>query len=199
MPLSLRAMILSSCCADHGIYEPFVFEWDMKPFAAHQPKISLQSSIGNGVSFLNKNLSMQMFGEGKNGISSLLGFLASFKYDNTSLLLSSRINSISKLRHALLKAQQLLYSYDDDDAISEVGRLDDLGFLPGWGATVGTVCESFQLMLDLIQAPDSNTLESFLSRLPLIFRVVILSPHGYFGQNNVLGLPDTGGQVGSWR
>jgi sucrose synthase len=49
--------------------------------------------------------------------------------------------------------------------------------------------------LDLIQAPDSNTLERFLCRLPLVFRVVILSPHGFFGQNNVLGLPDTGGQV----
>ncbi len=32
---------------------------------------------------------------------------------------------------------------------------------------------------------------------PLIFlsQVVILSPHGYFGQTNVLGMPDTGGQV----
>jgi len=29
----------------------------------------------------------------------------------------------------------------------------------------------------------------------MIFNVVILSPHGYFGQSNVLGLPDTGGQV----
>lgn len=27
-------------------------------------------------------------------------------------------------------------------------------------------------------------------------QVVILSPHGYFGQTNVLGMPDTGGQVG---
>ena len=26
--------------------------------------------------------------------------------------------------------------------------------------------------------------------------VVTMSPHGYFGQSNVLGLPDTGGQVG---
>lgn len=25
--------------------------------------------------------------------------------------------------------------------------------------------------------------------------MVILSPHGFFGQSNVLGLPDTGGQV----
>jgi sucrose synthase len=29
----------------------------------------------------------------------------------------------------------------------------------------------------------------------MIFSIVILSPHGYFGQSNVLGLPDTGGQV----
>lgn len=27
------------------------------------------------------------------------------------------------------------------------------------------------------------------------FKVVILSPHGFFGQQNVLGKPDTGGQV----
>ena len=29
----------------------------------------------------------------------------------------------------------------------------------------------------------------------MVFNVVIFSPHGYFGQANVLGLPDTGGQV----
>lgn len=29
----------------------------------------------------------------------------------------------------------------------------------------------------------------------MIFNIVILSPHGYFGQENVLGLPDAGGQV----
>lgn len=29
----------------------------------------------------------------------------------------------------------------------------------------------------------------------MISRLLILSPHGYFGQDNVLGLPDTGGQV----
>ncbi|AQL01409.1 Sucrose synthase 1 [Zea mays] len=29
----------------------------------------------------------------------------------------------------------------------------------------------------------------------MMFNVVILSPHGYFAQSNVLGYPDTGGQV----
>ena len=38
-------------------------------------------------------------------------------------------------------------------------------------------------------------LQNFLGRLPIGFNVVILSPHGFFGQANVLGKPDTGGQV----
>lgn len=45
------------------------------------------------------------------------------------------------------------------------------------------------------QAPDADSLERFLGSLPLISDVVVMSPHGYFGQSNVLGLPDTGGQV----
>ena len=51
------------------------------------------------------------------------------------------------------------------------------------------------LLLEILQAPDPDTLEKFLGRIPMVFNVVILSPHGYFGQANVLGLPDTGGQV----
>ena len=38
-------------------------------------------------------------------------------------------------------------------------------------------------------------LQKFLARIPMIFSMAIISPHGFFGQKNVLGLPDTGGQV----
>jgi sucrose synthase len=31
--------------------------------------------------------------------------------------------------------------------------------------------------------------------MPMIFSIAIISPHGYFGQSNVLGKPDTGGQI----
>ena len=51
------------------------------------------------------------------------------------------------------------------------------------------------LALDLLEAPDSARLQEFLSRTPNMFNVVILSPHGYFGQRDVLGKPDTGGQA----
>ncbi|MCH5374404.1 MAG: sucrose synthase, partial [Planctomycetes bacterium] len=40
-----------------------------------------------------------------------------------------------------------------------------------------------------------RSLEQFLSRVPMIFSIAIISPHGWFGQSNVLGRPDTGGQV----
>ena len=46
-----------------------------------------------------------------------------------------------------------------------------------------------------MQAPDAELLQEFLGRLPIIFNVAILSPHGFFGQKDVLGKPDTGGQA----
>jgi sucrose synthase len=52
-----------------------------------------------------------------------------------------------------------------------------------------------ELLQDLLEAPEPATLASFLARIPMVFNVVILSPHGYFAQSNVMGLPDTGGQV----
>ena len=69
------------------------------------------------------------------------------------------------------------------------------GFEPGWGRTAARMRETLGLLSDILEAPEPGNLERFLSRIPMIFNVVILSPHGYFGQANVLGLPDTGGQI----
>lgn len=70
-----------------------------------------------------------------------------------------------------------------------------MGFEKGWGDTAERVLEMMQLLSEILQAPDPASLETFLGRIPMVFNVVILSPHGYFGQANVLGMPDTGGQV----
>ena len=51
------------------------------------------------------------------------------------------------------------------------------------------------LLVDILEAPSAQILENFLARIPMISKLLVLSPHGYFGQDNVLGLPDTGGQV----
>lgn len=76
--------------------------------------------------------------------------------------------------------------------------LQALGLERGWGNTAGRVLEMIHQLLDLLQAPDPETIEKFLGRIPMVFSVAIISPHGYFGQADVLGMPDTGGQVSSW-
>ncbi|KAH1153163.1 hypothetical protein GYH30_049010 [Glycine max] len=68
-------------------------------------------------------------------------------------------------------------------------------FESGWGDTAGRVKETMGTRSEILQAPDAVNLEKFFSRVPTIFNVVIFSIHGYFGQADVLGLPDTGGQV----
>lgn len=51
------------------------------------------------------------------------------------------------------------------------------------------------MISEVLEAGDPIKLESLFSRLPNMFNIVIFSIHGYFGQADVLGLPDTGGQV----
>ncbi|MCD4638597.1 hypothetical protein LOS09_22185, partial [Proteus mirabilis] len=63
------------------------------------------------------------------------------------------------------------------------------------GNTAGRVRETLEILDELIDSPDHQTLEAFISRIPMVFRIVLVSPHGWFGQEGVLGRPDTGGQV----
>ena len=43
-----------------------------------------------------------------------------------------------------------------------------MGFEGGWGANVGLVKESMHGLLEILQAPDDDTVASFLGRLPMI-------------------------------
>lgn len=77
------------------------------------------------------------------------------------------------------------------------GRFKEWGFEKGWGDTADQVKETMRTLSEVLQAPDPLYMEKFFSRIPMILSIVIFSPHGYFGQSDVLGLPDTGGQV--WK
>ncbi|XP_021280716.1 sucrose synthase 2 [Herrania umbratica] len=173
----------------------FVLELDFEPFNASFPRPNRSSSIGNGVQFLNRHLSSNMF-RNKDCLEPLLNFLRAHKYKGHALMLNDRIQSIPRLQAALAKAEDHLSKLPPDAPYSEFEYvLQGMGFERGWGDTAVHVLEMMHLLLDILQAPDPSTLETFLGRVPMVFNVVILSPHGYFGQANVLGLPDTGGQV----
>lgn len=173
----------------------FVLELDFEPFNATFPRPNRSSSIGNGVQFLNRHLSSVMF-RNKDSLDPLLEFLRAHRYKGHVMMLSDRIESVSRLQSSLAKAEDHLTKLPPDTPYSEFEYvLQGMGFERGWGDTAQRVLEMMHLLSDILQAPDPSTLETFLGRIPMVFNVVILSPHGYFGQANVLGLPDTGGQI----
>ena len=174
----------------------WLLEVDLQPFERGFPKMQETRSIGRGVEFLNRHLSSRLFDELGRGDQKLLHFLRVHTCRGRQLMLNSRVADVDGLRDALRRAEKYLHSRDPKDTWQEVGeKMQTLGFEPGWGKTVEQMLRKTTLLSDILEAPDPGTLERFLSSVPMIFSIVILSPHGFFGQENVLGRPDTGGQV----
>ncbi|MCL4807291.1 MAG: sucrose synthase [Thermoanaerobaculia bacterium] len=171
-------------------------ELDFGPFGRGFPRLSEARSIGQGLSFLNRHLASRLFRDGGAGADAIHRFLGLHELEGRTLLLRSAFMDTQALRSALRKGHALLAAADPETPWREVEEpLAGLGFAPGWGSTSGRAAETMSLLIDLFEAPSAELLEAFLARVPMISRVVVLSPHGWFGQSGVLGLPDTGGQV----
>ncbi|MCW3490156.1 sucrose synthase [Dethiobacter alkaliphilus] len=176
--------------------EEWMLELDFDPFNRDFPKLKEARSIGNGLQFLNRHLSSRFFHEQAKAQEILLEFLRRHHIRDRNLMLNGRIKTIKALRSALRSADEHLENQSEDATWHEVGpALQELGFEPGWGRDLPRIRETMRLLSDILEAAEPGNLEMFLGRVPMIFNIVILSPHGYFGQDNVLGLPDTGGQV----
>ncbi|MFV2055937.1 MAG: sucrose synthase [Thiohalomonadales bacterium] len=171
-------------------------EIDFQPFNRDFPKLKESRSIGRGVEFLNRHLSSQLFHDIDKGDQRLLEFLHVHQYKGQQLMLNGSVTSVGDLRHSLRRADDYLMRQDIDaewPMVSDV--LQSLGFEIGWGKNVARMRDTLLLLSDILEAPEPTNLEQFLGRIPMIFSLAIISPHGFFGQSNVLGLPDTGGQV----
>ncbi|OQW92511.1 MAG: sucrose synthase [Thiotrichaceae bacterium IS1] len=173
----------------------WALEIDLAPFSREFPKLSEPRSIGRGVEFLNRHLCNQLLSK-KEGDELIFQFLHVHQHQGQLLMLNDRITSPRKLREALRLAEKYLSSQLVTAPWSQVyHRMQEMGFEPGWGRTVERMLDTLSLLSDILQAPEPGNVERFLARIPMVFNVAIISPHGYFGQTGVLGLPDTGGQV----
>ena len=179
-----------------GHDEDWTLEFDIGPFRREFPRLRESRSIGRGMEFLNRRLSSQLFQEIGKGDQRVLDFLSVHQVRGRQLMVNDRITSVVELRRRLRHADEYL-ARQPSDALWEdvVHAMQDLGFEPGWGRTVARMRDTLSLLTDILEAPDPDNLERFLGRIPMIFNLAILTPHGYFAQANVLGLPDTGGQV----
>lgn len=176
-----------------------LLELDFRPFYDYSPIIRDPKNIGKGVQFLNRFLSSKLFQAEQTGeqwLESAFQFLRLHQYNSIPLLINDRISNQRQLSQQVKTALDLLESYSSEEPYSNLRfELQSLGFEPGWGNTASRIRESLELLDGLIDAPDHQSLEAFLSRIPMLFRIVLVSVHGWFGQEGVLGRPDTGGQV----
>ncbi|MGB5717742.1 MAG: sucrose synthase [Gammaproteobacteria bacterium] len=171
-------------------------EIDLEPFSREFPKMHETRSIGRGVEFLNRRLSSRLFEALGKGDQRLLDFLRVHSYREQQLMLNEVVVDVPGLRSTLRAADDYLAGVDSGADYGEVYNvLRSMGFEPGWGRDAARMRETMQLLLDILEAPSPGNLEKFLARIPMVFSITILSPHGWFGQSDVLGRPDTGGQV----
>jgi len=173
-----------------------VLEFDLGPFERDFPKMTQTRSIGHGVEFLNRICTGRLSREPVGGRELVFSFLRLHGYGNLSFMINEKITSVAALQMALNEGLDYLDLQPEHSEWQDMaGDLSELGFEPGWGRKREQIGEGFIRLANLLEAPDYQNLEQFISDVPMIFNIVVLSPHGYFGQENVLGLPDTGGQV----
>lgn len=167
-----------------------------KTFYEKFPSIRESKNIGKGVEFLNRYLSSNMFTNPEKFRKALFDFLFVHEYNSQQLIVNEKIGDAEELSARIDKALKFLKKKNKDEPYRKLKKkLSEFGFEPGLGNTAAMIKESLEQLDGLLQNPDHQVLKDFLSRIPMIFNISVISPHGYFGQEGVLGKPDTGGQV----
>jgi len=160
------------------------------------PSIRESKNIGRGVEYLNRYLSSNLFTQPEKLQKALFDFLFVHKHNSEQLILNSRISTPEQLSNQIDRALSFLRKKDENKPYIKLkNQLQELGFEAGLGDNAQHIIESLEMLDGLLQTPDYQVLKEFLSRIPMIFNITVVSVHGYFGQEGVLGKPDTGGQV----
>jgi sucrose synthase len=172
---------------------------DFMPFYDFSPSMRDVRSVGNGIRFLNRYLSSSIFSRPTEWNAKLYEFIKLHQYNGRQLMVNGKvIQTLEAFRSELEKVLEWLARKNPEAPFASVeGRMKRSGFEVGWGNTVGRIADTMQALLDLLNEPTDQLLENFISRvpMPLISRIAVISPHGWFGQSNSFGKPDTGGQV----
>ncbi len=177
-------------------YQSQILEIDLRPFYDPLPTISDPRNIGQGLEFLNRYLCNQLFTDPQPWLEELFNVLQGRQYDGIPLLINTRIHSVAQLPQQVKKALSFLGKQPPNELYKKFHLdLQELGFEPGWGNTVSRAHETLELLDQFINAPHPAILEAFVSRIPANFRIVLISIHGWLGQEDALGRPETAGQV----
>ncbi len=169
---------------------------DFSPFFRDFPRVNEPSEMGNGVSLLNRHLSAQMYQNPDVFRRALLRFLRNRHVEGNSILVNDHLGTPEELLSELGAARSHLEDYAPDYPYETFAHeLRTSGFEAGWGTSASQIGESLALLAQVLESSEPAGFERLLGRLPSIRSVLMVSPHGWFAQDGVLGRPDTGGQV----
>jgi sucrose synthase len=172
-------------------------EIDLSSFYDYGPILKDPQTIGHGIKHLNRHMSARLTNQPDKWQRVLYEFLKLHQLHGVHLLLDGeQIRDTAELESALEDALDFLDRCDREAGLEYIaGKLKNLGFLDGWGNSRDRIQESLHLLQDTLEQPSEDVQEELLARIPMVSKVTMISPHGWFGQENVLGRPDTGGQV----
>ncbi|KAJ8549796.1 hypothetical protein K7X08_033503 [Anisodus acutangulus] len=175
--------------------DEYALEIDFGAVDFSTPRLTLSSSIGNGLSYVSKFLTSKL-NASSTSAESLVDYLLTLNHQGDKLMINETLSTVSKLQAALVVAEASISSLPTDTTYQSFElRFKQWGFEKGWGDTAERVRDTMRTLSEVLQAPDPLNIEKFFGRVPTVFNIVLFSVHGYFGQADVLGLPDTGGQV----
>jgi sucrose synthase len=177
-------------------YQPHILNIDFQPFYSEATVIDDPRNIGQGLEFLNRYLCNKLSTEFEYWIEALFKALNVLEQNGLELLLNDQVKSGAELSQQVGQALKFLRTHAAEQSYEKVHvEMQALGFEPGWGDTVARACETLELLDRLITDPQPAILAAFVARVPAVFRVVLVSIHGWMGQEDVLGRPETRSQV----
>ncbi|MEA5604319.1 sucrose synthase [Nostoc sp. UHCC 0252] len=177
-------------------HQPHILEIDLHPFYEGSPRIDDPRNIGQGLAYLNRYLCNQLLADPQYWVEMLYQALQGLQHDGIRLLLSDRIPSGIHLAKQIKLALKMLNERSPHEPYEKFRfDLEELGFEPGWGNTAARVSETLALLDRLIYSPEPGILEAFVARVPAVFRVVLISIHGWVAQEDALGRDETFSQV----
>jgi sucrose synthase len=177
-------------------YDPSILEIDVQPFYDLDLTIQDPRSIGEGMGCLHRYLATELGKDPQQWTQSIFEVLRQRQHEGMSLLINDRIQNGEHLQQQISEATALLNHRPPQTAYEAIHlELQSLGFDPGWGDTAAHALETLELLDRLLHSPNAGVLEAWIARIPIAFKVVLISIHGWVGQDGVLGRPETAGQV----
>ncbi|MCP6758077.1 MAG: sucrose synthase [Fischerella sp. CENA71] len=177
-------------------YQPQILEIDFHPFDKNIPSIDDPRNIGQGLAFLNRYLCSQVLSDRMYWLNVLFDALHRLEYDHKQLLIGDRIKTGLQLYKQIKQAIKFISERPPEEPYEKFSeQLQSLGLEPGWGNTASRVRETLELFDRLLETPQPAIFEAFVDRVPAVFRVVLVSIHGWITQDDAVGRPETLGQV----